>query len=154
MNKTALLGILIAGLLGGGAFLMFDADGSDEIVVYKSPTCGCCVKWVEYLEKDGFDVEVRDMNDMQPVKLQHNIKREVQSCHTAVIDGYIVEGHVPLEYIRQMIEEKPDIKGLSVPGMPMGSPGMEGPNPVDYSVLAISKDGNKASVYAQVEAGV
>lgn len=153
MNKSVVLAVVAVLAVGAGAFILTGSGSSQNIVVYKSPTCGCCVKWVDHLEDEGFKVEVRDTNDMQPVKLQHGLKREVQSCHTAIVDGYVVEGHVPAEYIRQMLEEKPDIKGLAVPGMPIGSPGMEGPNASDYNVLAISKDGNKASVYARVEAG-
>ena len=118
-----------------------------EIMVYKSPTCGCCKKWVKHLENEGFNVTSKNMRNMDPIKNEVGIKRQYQSCHTAKIGKYFIEGHVPAKDIRRLLKEKPDIKGLSAPGMPMGSPGMEGPRKDKYDVVAIDKN-DKATVYS------
>jgi hypothetical protein len=114
--------------------------------VYKSPSCGCCAKWVEHMQQAGFQVEVHDMDDVQPVKDQHGVTASLASCHTALIGGYVVEGHVPAEVIQRMLREKPQIAGIAAPGMPRGSPGMEGPVKDRYDVVAFTRDG-KTSVY-------
>lgn len=119
-----------------------------DIVVYKSPTCGCCGKWVEHMEQAGFSVDVENMNDVAPVKRKLGVPARMQSCHTAKVGDYLVEGHVPADLVRRMLDEKPDIKGLAVPGMPMGSPGMEGPRKDPYNVIAVGKDGGYR-VYAR-----
>lgn len=138
--------------IGGGISLagMFAWQGADaaDITVYKSPTCGCCAKWVDHLEQNGFSVVVHERHNMSPVKEQFGVDQRYQSCHTAVVDGYIVEGHVPAKDIKQLLAQKPDIKGLAVPGMPMGSPGMEGPYKDHYRVLAID-DEDAARVYSR-----
>lgn len=118
-----------------------------EITVYKSPTCGCCTKWVNYLEKEGFTVTSVNKREMHKIKEKFDIKREYQSCHTGIVGRYFIEGHVPASDIKKLLKEKPYAKGLAVPGMPMGSPGMEGHRKDDYSVLLINKQ-NKATVYA------
>ncbi|HEU0052167.1 MAG TPA: DUF411 domain-containing protein [Longimicrobium sp.] len=116
------------------------------VTVYKSPTCGCCQKWVEHMQQAGYQVEVHDMENVQPVKDQHGVTSNLASCHTALVDGYVVEGHVPAEVIQRMLREKPAIAGLAAPGMPRGSPGMEGPVKDRYDIVAFTKDG-KTSVY-------
>ena len=113
-----------------------------EIKVYKSPTCGCCVKWADQLKASGFPVETINVRDVVPVKVQNGVPRELGSCHTALVDGYVVEGHVPVEDILRMLRERPAVKGIGVPGMPIGSPGMEGPNPQPYKVYAFDAEGN------------
>ena len=115
---------------------------SQQVTVYKSPTCGCCSEWVTHLRSAGFDVETENVQNLVAVKLEHGISAGLGSCHTALIEGYVIEGHVPAEDIQRLLEERPDIAGLSVPGMPVGSPGMEGPNPVPYDVLAFDSQGN------------
>jgi hypothetical protein len=117
------------------------------IKVYKTPTCGCCKAWVEHLEQNGFKVEVMDMPDLSAVKAKYGVKPEMQACHTAVVGNYVVEGHVPADLILKMINEKPAISGIAVPGMPMGSPGMEGGAKESYTVLSFDSTG-KSSVYA------
>lgn len=118
------------------------------IKVYKTPTCGCCKAWVQHLEENGFKVEVMDMPDLSSVKAKYGVKPEMQACHTAVVNNYVVEGHVPADLILKMINEKPAIAGLAVPGMPMGSPGMEaGGAKESYAVLSFDSTG-KSSVYA------
>ncbi len=111
-----------------------------QITVYKSPTCGCCTKWIKHLEKNGFRVESINSKKMQELKRTIGVNPKYQSCHTGLIDGYYIEGHVPAKDIKRLLKEKPHAIGLSVPGMPMGSPGMEGPRKDPYSVLLIKKD--------------
>jgi hypothetical protein len=119
----------------------FDAD-LPIITVYKSPTCGCCQGWVDHLRESGFRVEVVDMNDRTVVTSGRGVPRELSSCHTGVVGDYFVEGHVPAEDIRRLVEEEPNGLGLAVPGMPIGSPGMEQGDRVDpYDVILVSRDG-------------
>lgn len=112
-----------------------------DVLVYKSPTCGCCGKWVEHMQQAGFSVEVQETANLVPIKQQMGVPPQLQSCHTAVVGGYLIEGHVPADDIRRLLAERPDIKGLAVPGMPLGSPGMEGPRKDPYAVLAVDKQG-------------
>ena len=125
-----------------------EADtAKEEIMVYKSATCGCCKKWVKHLESEGFNVKTKNISNLQPIKNKAGVERQFQSCHTAKIGGYFIEGHVPAADIKKLLKNKPVIKGLAVPGMPMGSPGMEGHRKDNYNVLAIDKN-NKATVYS------
>jgi hypothetical protein len=124
------------------------ANAADTVVVYKSPTCGCCNAWVDHVREHGFTVVTHDMNDVDPIKRQLNVPPAHISCHTASVRGYAVEGHVPADLIRKMLDEKPGIRGLTVPGMPVGSPGMEGPFKQAYDVLSFDDAGN-VQVYAK-----
>ena len=99
------------------------------IQVYKTPTCGCCTKWIDHLRAEGFKVEATDLPDLAELKATNGVSPALSSCHTAMVDGYVLEGHVPAEDVKRMLAEKPQIAGLAVPGMPMGSPGMEHPDP-------------------------
>ena len=128
-------------------FLFPASAHAQEITVYKSPNCGCCNKWVSHLEKNGFKVNAHNRNDMASIKQQLGIAPQQQSCHTAIVEGYIIEGHVPAADVKRLLREKPDVQGLTVPGMPMGSPGMEGPRKDAYSVLAIDRQG-ETTVYS------
>ena len=112
------------------------------ITVYKSPTCGCCVKWADHLEAGGLAVKAIDVENMARIKKENGVPARLASCHTALVDGYVIEGHVPVEDILRLLEERPDIVGLAVPRMPIGSPGMEGPNPEPYDVFAFTKQGS------------
>ncbi len=132
--------VLIAGTAFAG--LSTKDAGALEVTVYKSPTCGCCSKWIAHLEANGFKVDAHDVADLTQVKLEHGIRRELTACHTAVVDGYVIEGHVPAEDIQRLLQERPDVVGLTVPGMPMGSPGMEGPTSKPYDVLTFDRNGN------------
>ena len=124
------------------------SSSNADIIVYKSETCGCCNDWIDHLEDNNFIVETFNREDMNLVKLQlGGVPSNLQSCHTAKIGDYIVEGHVHADQITRMLKEKPDIKGLSVPGMPMGSPGMEGYRNDAYDVLAFNDD-DSFTVYA------
>lgn len=123
------------------------AAGGNLVTVYKSPTCGCCDKWVDHLKEHGFEVKGVNSNQVAKIKKDLKVPNALFSCHTAVVDGYVVEGHVPADLIKKMLKEKPKIIGISVPDMPIGSPGMEGMFSQKYDVLTFDKDG-KTSVYA------
>ena len=99
--------------------------GAADVTVYKSPTCGCCDAWVDHLRERGFSVVVKEQDDLAPVKALLGVPYELQSCHTATVGGYVIEGHVPAGDIRSLLAEQPRGIGLAVPGMPVGSPGME-----------------------------
>jgi hypothetical protein len=119
-----------------------------DIVVYKSPTCGCCKLWEQHLQRAGFSVKSVNVQDVVTYKIRHGVTPELGSCHTALVEGYVIEGHVPASDIRRLLRERPKVKGLAVPGMPMGSPGMEGPTREAYNVLSFDAAGN-TKVYAQ-----
>ncbi|GLQ29648.1 DUF411 domain-containing protein [Litoribrevibacter albus] len=124
-----------------------------DLNVYKSPTCGCCGAWVDHLQAGGLQVKSHNVDNLTQLKAEKGLKPEYRSCHTAVSrDGYIFEGHVPVEYVQQFLKEQPEgALGLSVPGMPVGSPGMEMGDRIDtYQVLKINLDGS-AEVYATVQ---
>lgn len=118
-----------------------------KIVVYASPTCGCCHAWARHLESSGFAVTTELMNDVTPMKQRLGVPEDLWSCHTALVEGYAVEGHVPADLIRQLLQERRVVAGLAVPGMPNGSPGMEGPIRDRYEVIAFSRSGT-TEVYA------
>lgn len=119
------------------------------VQVYKTPTCGCCANWVKHLQDHGFTTRVTDMNDLSELKAKHGVPGAAQSCHTATVDGYVLEGHVPATDVRRMLKERPAIAGIAVPGMPIGSPGMEVPGrkPDAYKVVSFDRQGQMA-VYA------
>jgi hypothetical protein len=118
-----------------------------QILVYKSPTCGCCSKWVEHMAGAGFETTVRDVEAIAGIKRDLGVPAALQSCHTALVDGYVLEGHVPADVALKLLREKPAAVGLAVPGMPMGSPGMEGPTRDRYDVILFGRDGS-TRVYA------
>lgn len=125
-----------------------------QLDVYKSPTCGCCVKWIDHIAANGFDAKKHHPADLNAVKQQFSIAPQYQSCHTGVSkEGYVFEGHVPADIMQRFLAEKPkDALGLAVPGMPVGSPGMEmGDRRDDYDVLLLKKDGG-SEVYARIRA--
>lgn len=119
-----------------------------KIVVYASPTCDCCRAWVRHLKSSGFAVTNELMNDVTLMKQRLGVPEDLWSCHTALVEGYAVEGHVPADLIQQMLRERRAIAGLAAPGMPNGSPGMEGPTRDRYEVIAFSRSG-ATEVYAR-----
>lgn len=123
-------------------------DAKPVVTVYKSPTCGCCGKWVIHMREAGFDVKTTDVDDMSKVKASYGVSPELGSCHTALVGGYVVEGHVPADSVKRLLREKPKVAGIAVPGMPVGSPGMEVPSGQKdaYDVVAFQRDG-KTSVF-------
>lgn len=137
--------LLLAALLPSTAW----AGDAPVIKVYKTPTCGCCVKWIDHLEQAGFIVESETLGNVNPVKAANGVPPKLASCHTAIVDGYVVEGHVPADIISRLLAEKPDIAGVAVPGMPVGSPGMEmGARKDPYQVISFDDEGGLA-VYAE-----
>jgi len=144
-------------LLAGGAAALAALTRPDRLLaqaagtpmlVYKDPDCGCCHNWVEIMKGSGFEVSVRDTRDMASIKKRYQVGSRLASCHTAVVAGYVIEGHVPADVIRQLLREKPKAVGLAVPGMPIGSPGMEGSPKQAYEVLRFDADG-KTVVFAR-----
>ena len=131
------------------AAVVADSVTAPVITVYKSPSCGCCKGWVEHVKAAGYKVDVHDVANVNPVKDDAGVPADARSCHTAIVDGYALEGHVPAADIARLLEERPAIAGLAVPGMPVGSPGMEVPGqPADkYDVVAFKADGS-TEVYA------
>ena len=118
-----------------------EAPARARVQVYKTPTCGCCKKWIRHLEQAGFEVTATDVPDTAPIKRQNGLLAQLASCHTAIVGGYLVEGHVPAEDVVRLLETRPAVAGLAVPRMPIGSPGMEGPNPVPYDVYSFDAEG-------------
>ncbi|AFT68741.1 putative metal-binding protein [Alloalcanivorax dieselolei B5] len=135
-------------LLGAALTLASMAASAASLEVYKSPTCGCCIKWVEHMRENGFDVKVHETHNLQPIKEKAGLRAGLGSCHTAFIDGYTIEGHVPAKEVKRLLEERPEAVGLTVPAMPIGSPGMEmGDRQDPYEVLLFDEKGTE--VYAQ-----
>jgi hypothetical protein len=134
---------------GAGTFAFPRLAASPTMTVYKSPTCGCCKEWVKHVEAAGFAVKTVDLASLDEIKRTSNVPVALQSCHTALVGTYVVEGHVPADLVKKMLAEKPAIVGLAVPGMVTGSPGMEMGNTKDpYQVIAFDRAG-KTQVYAQ-----
>ena len=120
-----------------------------SVTVFKDPNCGCCAEWVTHLRKHAFAVVVKDTSDVASIKATARVPRQLYSCHTAFVNGYVVEGHVPAPDIQRLLAEKPKVAGIAVAGMPAGSPGMEVPGRVDrYEVMAFGRDG-ATSVFAR-----
>ncbi|MDQ8153361.1 MAG: DUF411 domain-containing protein [Gemmatimonadota bacterium] len=113
------------------------------MTVYKSPTCGCCKEWIKHVEANGFVCKVVNMDDVTPMKRTAGVPTHLESCHTALVGPYVIEGHVPADLITGLLAKKPKLLGLSVPGMPLGAPGMETSGPAQpYKVIAFLKDGS------------
>lgn len=143
-------------LIGSGVFaglaaltarpLMTGAATLPPVTIYKDPNCGCCGIWTTYLQARGFKVEVVMTDDMDPIKRRARVPDDLRTCHTAFIGDYVVEGHVPLPAIAKLLDERPRVLGIAVPGMPAGSPGMPSVNPEPYDVFTFAADGRQ-SVY-------
>lgn len=119
------------------------------VTVYKSATCGCCTAWIEHMKDNGFPVEAHDSDNLNEYKIKAKLGAGLGSCHTAFVDGYAIEGHVPADDVKRLLSEKPDISGLTAPGMPMNSPGMapKGSKPSGYDVVSF-KDGKAVGVFS------
>ncbi|MDX5363351.1 MAG: DUF411 domain-containing protein [Pseudazoarcus pumilus] len=132
----------IVALCVGVLFALPGLAAGEEVVVYKDPNCGCCGKWADHLRDNGFQVREVATRDMALVKSEAGVPKALGSCHTALVGGYVVEGHVPAADVRRLLAEKPKLVGLSAPGMPLGSPGMEGPYPAErYDVVGFDAQG-------------
>jgi hypothetical protein len=119
-----------------------EKSGQPQVTVFKDPNCGCCKVWVDHLRKHAFTVTTKDTSDLAPIKNSARVPADHRSCHTAFVNGYVIEGHVPAEDIKRLLAEKPKVAGLAVGGMPIGSPGMEvGNRKQAYDVVAFNRDG-------------
>jgi hypothetical protein len=119
-----------------------EKSGQPQVTVFKDPNCGCCKAWVDHLRKHAFTVTTKDTSDLAPIKNSARVPADYRSCHTAFVNGYVIEGHVPAEDIKRLLAEKPKVAGLAVGGMPIGSPGMEVGNRKEaYDVVAFNRDG-------------
>lgn len=130
------LTVLTAALLLASPSVLADAP---KATVYKSPTCGCCTGWAQHLADEGFRVETRDVENLGAIKRMLGVPGEFQSCHTAMIGGYVVEGHVPAEVLEKLLAERPKIRGIAMPGMPIGTPGMPGPKEETWRVYTLEE---------------
>lgn len=147
-RRTILAGGVVAAVGAAGWLLIPAATADADVVVFKSPSCGCCGGWVDHMRANGFTVAVKERDDLTPVKARLGVPEPLQSCHTAEVGGYVVEGHVPAADIRRLLTERLRARGLAVPGMPAGSPGMEdGGRREAYRVILFGDDGH--SVYAR-----
>lgn len=141
-NRFAIPTLSQALLVGLFTSVAWAGPTTPVIDVYKSPTCGCCTKWIDHLKANGFAVRSHDTADVAQHKQRLGIPAEYGSCHTAQIGGYVIEGHVPARDIKRLLKEKPQARGLTVPGMPVGSPGMEqGGHKDAYDVILLDKRG-------------
>ena len=150
LRNTIALGAALFALTlttGAAAPSVGPAPEQKRITVYKDPSCGCCKNWIAHLLKHGYRVDAKDTPAMAEVKRTLGVPDALTSCHTAVVNGYLIEGHVPASDIARLLKQKPKIAGLAVPGMPMGAPGMEGPTSQHYQVLSFDKSG-KTKVFA------
>lgn len=140
-RRTFLNGALLAALLP----LVAHAGPLPKITVYKTPACGCCREWIAHLRQHGFEVVAKDVPDTAPYRSQHGVPKDLGSCHTGVIGGYTLEGHVPAADIMRLLSQRPQARGLSVPGMPVGSPGMEveGTRRDAFDVVLFADDGSR-----------
>ena len=133
LNTTALV---LALTLAGPAL----AQTAKQATLYKNPQCSCCEEYVKYLRENGFEVKVVTTHDLPLVKKEHGVPTDLEGCHTTLVDDYVVEGHVPLKSLNKLLTERPAIKGISLPGMPMGSPGMAGRRIEPFTMYEISGD--------------
>ena len=146
INK--IIAIVAAGMIFFGISIIYSnrdvfAVDDNTFIVYKSPNCGCCVQHIAYLRENDFKEEVRTTEDMHSIKQKYNIPRDMESCHTAVIGDYFVEGHVPVEAINILLEDRPNLDGIALPEMPSGSPGMPGPKLEPFTIYGL-KDGEES----------
>lgn len=149
MRKSTLT--MISGLLalGGMAYLFWSPQAvAEEVMLYKNPQCGCCENYADYLRENGFTVTVKPTHELVAMSREAGIPDDVQGCHLSMIDGYAVSGHVPVDTVRKLLSERPDITGVTLPGMPLGSPGMGGAKEGPFEVLEIARPGQMTGIYA------
>jgi hypothetical protein len=152
--KRSLALVLTAACLGVAPLAQTKTPAGPAVSVYKTPTCGCCSKWIDHMKGAGFKVTFTDMpqESLDNVKKKHGVPVATHSCHTAVVDGFVIEGHVPAVQVKRLLKERPKVKGIAVPGMPLGSPGMEvsGVTAQPYDVLTFDAQG-KTKLYAVIK---
>lgn len=142
MNRKSFLSTL----LGIPLLLHRSAASSSRVLVYKDPSCGCCGKWADHLRANGFEVSIQETRNLEEYRKRFGVPANLSSCHTATVDGYVIEGHVPAREIQRLLKERGTAKGLAVSGMPIGSPGMESARTQAYSVMLFDADGH-STVY-------
>ena len=121
-----------------------------QATLYKNPQCSCCEGYAQYLEKNGFKVEVKPTNDLAEISRNAGVPEDLEGCHTMFVGGYVVDGHVPVDVIRKLLAGKPAIAGITLPGMPSGSPGMTGPKTETWTIYAVTKGGKPPKVFTTV----
>lgn len=133
-----IVAVAMIAFIVSGTYLFISGDAvAKDVVLYKNPQCGCCENYAQYLRENGFTVTVKPTHDLVEMSKSAGIPEEFQGCHLAQIDGYVVSGHVPIKTVMKLLTEKPDIKGVTLPGMPMGSPGMSGPKEGPFEIYQI-----------------
>jgi hypothetical protein len=143
-HSAAVISLIVAMFFGGLPLAV-----ASEVIVYKSATCGCCNNWIAHMKQNGFTVKAVNVADPVSYKTRYGVPLNLASCHTALVEGYVIEGHVPAADIKRLLKQRPKVSGLIVPGMPDGSPGMEQGNPpVPYDVLTFDNRG-KVMVYSR-----
>jgi hypothetical protein len=142
-KKPSLLLVSLVFAIAAAAIVHSRPAHAAEFTVYKSPSCGCCANWVTHLRTNGHDVSTKNIENLDLIKKMAGVPEHLHSCHTAMVDGYIIEGHVPASDINRLLAERPKARGLSAPGMPSGSPGMEGGTPEKYNVMLFKTDGTE-----------
>ena len=157
MNKA----LITVGMLLLVGFISFSVLGKNEnlnnknvlsggetvATIYKTPTCGCCGVYVSYMKKEGYEVEIENVQNLSVIKQKLGVPLELESCHTTEVGGYVVEGHIPNEAILRLLTLKPNIKGIGMAGMPSGSPGMPGPKTEDFVIYEITNEGIRGDIF-------
>jgi hypothetical protein len=141
LSKALILAVWLSGIAPAMA-------GEKDVTLYKNPQCGCCEGYADYLRENGFTVTVKPTEDLAEMSRAAGIPDDQQGCHLSMIDGYVVSGHVPISTVKKLLSERPDIKGVTLPGMPLGSPGMGGDKEGPFEILQIEKSGGIGGVYA------
>lgn len=149
LNIYGISGIALIGLIALGTGINSPTTNPDapetlenvDGTVYKSPSCGCCGAWAQYAERQGMNIEVKEVRNLGQIKDRENVPSELGSCHTTVLDDYVVEGHVPAEAIEKLLREESDVYGIGLPGMPQGSPGMPGPKTGEWTISSFTESG-------------
>ncbi|KAA0686118.1 MULTISPECIES: DUF411 domain-containing protein [Azospirillum] len=154
-SKKVAAALAVATALAGGAvvggtalFASAPAAAAQIVEVWKSRTCECCAGWVKHMIAAGFTVKVHEVEDVEPIKEKHGIPEQLHSCHTSVVGGYAIEGHVPAEDVKRLLAERPNAKGLSAPGMPQDAPGMDMKTGEPYQVVLFGTPDSKMWIYA------
>lgn len=130
-------------------FAVAHAEERPNALLYKSPQCGCCAKYAAYLRRNGFDVTVKPTHDLASISRKAGVPADLAGCHTMFVDGYVVDGHVPVDVVRRLLSDRPPIAGISLPGMPAGSPGMSGTKTGPFIIYALPKDGGDPAIYTK-----
>jgi hypothetical protein len=150
-RRTAIAQLVALGTAVASVALPLRAfAAATRATLYKNPQCNCCEGYAAYLRQNGFDVDVKATNDLAEISRKAGVPAELEGCHTMFVDDYVVDGHVPVKVIRRLLSERPAIAGITLPGMPTGSPGMTGKKTGPFKIYAVSKDGTAPKIYTVV----